>query len=69
MIALGIFDQIADRFSAAAAGHVLKGRLAQKARLGQRFTGSASGSIPSSSGTAGNEKMNCLLYTSDAADD
>ena len=46
-----------DRDTAAAAGHVLEGRAADKAGFGQRLTGSACRAVPTATGAAGNDEV------------
>jgi hypothetical protein len=49
-----------DRFTAAAAGHVLVGRLTDQVCLGKRLAGAPGGAIPAAPGPAGYEKVNAL---------
>ena len=60
MLAVGVFDQIADRFTAAAAGHVFIRCRAHEARFGQRFAGPACGSVPTTAGAAGDEEVDAV---------
>ena len=50
-------DQVGDGLAAAATGHVLVGRLANKAGLGQRLASATGRSVPAAAGAAGDQKV------------
>ncbi len=56
-VAFGIFDQESDGLAAATARHVFIGCRTHKARVGQRFARTARGSVPATTGTAGDQKV------------
>jgi hypothetical protein len=62
MIAFGIFDKVANSLAATTARHVFIRSRAHKTSLGQGFAGTPSSSVPASSGTAGDQKVNTIHY-------
>ena len=57
VVAVCIFDQITDGFTATATGHVFVRCGADQARLGQRLACAASSAIPTAAGTAGDQEV------------
>ena len=62
MIAVGVFDQVADGLATPATGHVFIRGIPHKPGIGQRFAGAACGSVPAAAGPAGNEKVNAVQH-------
>ena len=62
VVALGVFDQVADGLAAAAAGHVLIRCGANEACIGQRLARAARGAVPAATGAAGDQKVNAVQH-------
>jgi len=60
MVAVGIFNQVADGLAATAAGHVLIRRGADETGLGQGFTRPTGRTVPAATSTARNQEVNAV---------